>query len=214
VIGAVVGGAANELCWLKSGSFSNACASPPSGATTFTHDANGNMTADSTGLVLAYSIKDQTTSYTPPGGSTTSFSYAGPGQTERTSLGGATQHNTLEGLTREGSTEWTRTPGGSLISQNSAGTRRYYLADRLGSIVGLTGTSAALVQSDRYEPYGNASLEYGDCHESIPLRKGYRTGSGFDEMYKFGARYYNPVLERWIQPDPIDQPGDLQEGNR
>jgi RHS repeat-associated protein len=33
-------------------------------------------------------------------------------------------------------------------------------------------------------------------------------------MYKFGARYYNPVLERWSQPDPIDQPGDLQEGNR
>jgi hypothetical protein len=33
-------------------------------------------------------------------------------------------------------------------------------------------------------------------------------------MYKFGARYYNPALERWTQPDPIDQAADLREGNR
>jgi RHS repeat-associated protein len=206
--------AANELCWLKSGSFSNACGSPPSGATTFTHDANGNMTADSTGLALAYNIKDQTTSYTPPGGTTTSFAYAGPNQTERTSLGGTTQHNTTLGLTREGSTEWTRTPAGSLISHNVSGTRRYFLNDRLGSIVALTDSTGAVTQTYKYEPYGTLRSSSGSVTNPFRFVGGYRTGSGFGEMYKFGARYYNPVLGRWTQPDPIDTPSDLREGNR
>jgi RHS repeat-associated protein len=206
--------AANELCWLYAGTSANACGSPPSGATTFTHDANGNMTADSTGLALAYNIKDQTTSYTPPGGTATSFGYAGPDQTERTSLGGTTQHNTLLGLTREGSTEWTRNPEGALISHNASGTRRYYLTDRLGSIVGLTDSSGAVVQTYKYEPYGLLRSSTGSVSNPFRFAGGYRTGSGFGEMYKFGARNYNPVLGRWTQPDPIDQAGDLQEGNR
>jgi len=204
--------AANELCWLYGGSSTNACGSPPSGATTFTHDANGNMTADTTGLALAYNIKDQTTSYTPPGGTTTAFTYAGPDQTERTSLGATTQHNTLLGLTREGSTEWTRTPTGTLVSHNASGTRRYFLTDRLGSIVALTDSGGAVVQTYKYEPYGLLR----SSSDSDPFRfvGGYRTGSGFGEMYKFGARYYNPVLGRWTQADPIDQPADLRNGNR
>jgi RHS repeat-associated protein len=206
---------ANELCWLWAGTSSNACGSPPSGAATFTHDANGNMTADSTGLALAYNIKDQTTSYTPPGGTTTSFTYAGPDQTERISLAGTTQHNTRLGLTRQGTTtEWTHTPSGTLVSQNLSGTRHYYLFDRLGSIVGLTDSTGALSQTYKYEPYGTLRSSTGSVSNPFRFVGQYRTGSGFGEAYKIGARYYNPAFGRWMQADPIDQPADLREGNR
>jgi RHS repeat-associated protein len=207
--------AANELCWVFAGTAaSNTCTPTPSGATTFTHDANGNMTSDSSGLALAYNIKDQTTSYTPPGGTTTSFAYAGPNQTERTALGGTTQHNTTLGLTREGSTEWTRTPAGSLISHNVSGTRRYFLNDRLGSIVAFTDSTGGVAQTYKYEPHGLLRSSSGSVTNPFRFTRGYRTGSGFGEIYKFGARYYDPSIGRWTQQDPIDQAGDLREGNR
>jgi len=38
--------AANEMCWTYLGTSANACASPPSGATTYTFDASGNLTAE------------------------------------------------------------------------------------------------------------------------------------------------------------------------
>jgi RHS repeat-associated protein len=31
-------------------------------------------------------------------------------------------------------------------------------------------------------------------------------------LYKIGARYYGPGLGRWTQQDPLDQAGDLREG--
>jgi hypothetical protein len=32
-------------------------------------------------------------------------------------------------------------------------------------------------------------------------------------MYKFGARYYNPVLARWTEPDPLSHVPDLRQAN-
>jgi RHS repeat-associated protein len=40
---------------------------------------------------------------------------------------------------------------------------------------------------------------------------GYKTTAG---PYHYGQRYYDPTLMRWTQPDPLDQTGDLREGNR
>jgi len=110
--------AANQLCWTYSGA---ACGSPPGGATTYSYDANGNTAANSAGLDFDYNVRDQTTAFTAPGGSAISFGYAGAGQAERTSNGGTAQHNTLLGLSREGTTSWTRDPGGPLISQRASG---------------------------------------------------------------------------------------------
>jgi RHS repeat-associated protein len=40
---------------------------------------------------------------------------------------------------------------------------------------------------------------------------GYRSVGG---MYHFGQRFYDPAVMRWTQMDPLDQIGDLREGNR
>ena len=40
---------------------------------------------------------------------------------------------------------------------------------------------------------------------------GYQAPAG---LYHFGQRYYDPADARWTQPDPLDQPDDLRQGNR
>jgi hypothetical protein len=188
---------ANQLCWGYTGSSSNACGSPPSGALTYTHDANGNMTANSAGLALAYNIRDQTTSFTPPGGSATSFAYAGPDQTERTSVAGTAQHNTLLGLTREGTTtSWTRDNQGTLIGQKAGSTRHYYLTDNLG-VVGLTDSAGNLAQTYKYDPYGQTRSTTGSVTNPWQYTGEYRQSAGSGGLYRIGARYYNPNLGRW-----------------
>jgi RHS repeat-associated protein len=206
--------AANQLCWHATGTPANACGSPPVGATTYSYDANGNTTASSAGQAASYNIKDQTTSYTPPGGSAISFGYAGTDQTERTSIAGTTQHNTLLGLTRQGTTHWTRDPGGTLISQNAGGTRHYYLTDRLGSTVGLTDSSGAITNTYKYDPHGNLRTSTGSVTNPFQYTGAHTTATGAGTLYKLGARYYHPSLGRWTQQDLIDRPADLAEGNR
>ncbi len=39
---------------------------------------------------------------------------------------------------------------------------------------------------------------------------GYQGTAG---LIHFGERFYNPDIGRWTQPDPLDQTGDLREGN-
>jgi len=205
--------AANQHCWTFSGVSNAACASPPAGATTTSYDANGNTAASSGGLDFDYNVRDQTTAFTWPGGTPISFGYAGAGQTERTSVAGTAQHNTTLGLSRQGTTSWTRDPRGTLISQRaSGGVRHYYLSDTLGSVVGLTDSTGALTRTYKYDPYGQIRSATGATANPFQYTGEYRESQG--ELYKIGARYYRPGLGRWTQLDPLDQAGDLQEGNR
>ena len=54
---------------------------------------------------------------------------------------------------------------------------------------------------------GSADVAQGD----FGFANGYRSVGG---LYHFGQRYYDPATMRWTQPDPLDQTGDLSEGNR
>ena len=204
--------AANQLCWTYNGVSSAACGSPPGGATTYSYDANGNTTASSAGLAFSYNLRDQTTSFTPPGGTATSFAYAGTGQSERTSIAGLAQNNTLLGLSRRGTTSWTRDPGGTLISQRASSTRHYYLNDSLGSVVGLTDSVGAMTRTYKYDPYGIVRSTTGSTANPFQYTGEHREAQG--ELYKIGARYYQPGFGRWSQVDPFDQAGDIRDGNR
>ena len=59
------------------------------GTTTYSYDANGNLTGNSAGLTLAYNAANQTTRITPPGGSAVAMGYTGTGQTDRVTAGGS-----------------------------------------------------------------------------------------------------------------------------
>ena len=78
----------------------------------------------------------------------------------------------------------------------------YLHADHLGSTLAATGSSGGLVGSQaRYDAYGNDL--YGTVGE-LPTDYDFTAqkldGTGF---YQMGARWYDPYLNQWIQPDSI-----------
>jgi RHS repeat-associated protein len=178
----------------------------PSGATTYTFDANGSQTADSTGWAASYTHKDQTASITPAGGSALNFTYQDTTSTNRTAAGSTTFDNTQVGLARavDSSTSTTtyylRTPAGGVIGQNVAGTRHYYLTDALGSTIALIDTSGTVANTYSYDPWGVITATTGTVTNPYRYAGGYYdTTTG---LTKFGTRYYDPTLGRWTQRDP------------
>lgn len=101
------------------------------------------------------------------------------------------------------------------IGQRTPSGRKYYVTDRLGSIVALTSNTGAILTSPTYEPWGSTTntggLGSGTSTSYLGWLGSYSTTTG---LVHFGARYYSPQQRRWTQPDPLDQAGDRFQGNR
>lgn len=182
------------------------------GSITYHYDADGNLTSASNGLSYAYNALNQATSTTPPGGSALPLSYIGPGQDQLSQAGSDTLINTLLGVSSKTSgsntTYYVRDNTGKLVyEQVPSGTKYWYLADAKGSIVGLVKPDGTLAGGTTYayDPYGN--LTQGQTTVDNPwLFQGQYSlfedqASSFG-LYHMGARYYQPSIERWTQPDP------------
>ncbi len=67
----------------------------------------------------------------------------------------------------------------------------------------ITDDAGAVYQHLEYSPYGETWVEEGGSNGNTP---GYKfTGKELDPetgLYYYGARYYDPVLSRWISADP------------
>jgi RHS repeat-associated protein len=157
-------------------------------------------------------VRNQIQSLTPPGGTATGFGFLGADQNELVSVGTTTLQNNQLGLgarTQSGTTSYfTRDPDGALIGQRDGTTRRYFVPDALGSIVGLTDSAGAQTATYTYDPYGRTPTGT-TTPDSFGFAGGYRTVDG---LYHFGQRFYD--LARWTQADPLDQAEDLMQGNR
>lgn len=208
----------NELCWTAPGTPTNGCASPPSGATTYTHDAAGNMTGSTAttgpGIGTAtYNKLGQTTTITPPG--TTSpmtMEYADVTSDRRTLAGPTRMAYSILGLTAQGPNNgnphaelFVRDPSGTLTSRVNGGNNDpgalYYLYDGLGSVVATTNQTGTIVERYTYDPYGDQLNPNPTDTNPWRYAAGYHdTATG---LTKFGTRYHNPTLTRWTQVDPI-----------
>jgi RHS repeat-associated protein len=175
------------------------------------YDLNGNQTQSPSFGTLTVNARDQITGITPPGGTFATMVHAGPGQNDLVSQAGATLQNDALGLAAKtaGSTttRYIRTPDGNPVSQTAGSTRRYFLTDERGSIVGLTDTGGARTDSYKYDPYGRT---LGTPHDTLGYAGGIRAPGG---LVHFEARYYNPTYGRWTQRDPINQAADLRQAS-
>lgn len=212
---------ANELCWAVTGSSANSCATAPSGATTYSYDLNGNQTGSSAGRAYTYNVSDQTASLTPPlGGAAQSATYLGPNQDEIVTRGGDQYVNNVLGIgikTYSDATVsyFTRDTNGVLLVERApGGAKYYYVQDGVGSTVATTGTNGAIVNSYKYDPYGGIVTESESSIRPTSFRFAGGLYSSSVGLHKFGMRWYDQSLDRWTQPDPIDETGDLKDGNR
>jgi RHS repeat-associated protein len=195
---------ADELCWTYSGASSNPCATTPSGAVTFSFDANGNETGSSGGAAFSYNGKNQTTSITYAGTTMSPLAYTDTGQQQRISAGSTTFNSEGGGIgiaTTSGVSTYYVTDGqGNIIGERTGSAHYYFLSDRVGSVVALiSGDGQTVADRYGYDPYGNTTYKTGTVANSLGYAGGYTDPTG---LIKFGARYYDPSTARWTQVDP------------
>ncbi|MFF0276907.1 RHS repeat-associated core domain-containing protein [Streptomyces sp. NPDC004330] len=140
-------------------------------------------------------------------GTTRALTHAGTDNAERTSLADTAFHHTALGLTGTTAagvdTGFIREPAGTLNSVRNDGKSSYYLTDATGNVLGLVDETGKRTHTYAYTPYGT---DYGAPVESFSQPYSY-AGAYLDPtgLYKMGARYYDPHLGRFTQPDPSGQ---------
>jgi RHS repeat-associated protein len=177
--------------------------------------------ADTSGSTFAYNAARETKAITPSGGSEQALAYGGTGQGDLVEVGTTKLQNSLLGLTREaasgGTSYFARTPNGLLIDQRTPSGNFNPLFDAQGNVIALANSSGKVERTFRYGPYGENVSSEGMQTTPFPFgfQGGYRmpggnTGKGkpgnvANGLYHFGARYYDPTVGRWTQPDPAGE---------
>ncbi|WP_405470848.1 RHS repeat-associated core domain-containing protein [Streptomyces canus] len=182
------------------------------GSTTgWSYDKAGNETAG--GRTAATARTNETwTDYSQlsgitVGGTNRDLVHAGTDNSERTKLGSTWFHHTALGLasttTNGVDTGFIREPAGTLNSMTTGGKSYYYLTDATRNVLGLVDDAGKRTHTYAYGPTG---LPRTTPTEAVPQPFRY-TGAYLDPtgLYKMGARYYDPQLGRFTQPDPSGQ---------
>ncbi len=88
----------------------------------------------------------------------------------------------------------------------------YFVTDHLGSVVVVTDSNGALVSQSRYMPFGQMRTDVGPITQTDFGYTGQRNLDVQNNSFSLGlmdyhARFYDPYLNQWTQPDPIINPG-------
>ncbi|MEU6846340.1 RHS repeat-associated core domain-containing protein [Streptomyces sp. NPDC046716] len=179
--------------------------------TNWSYDKAGNETAgastpEGTRTGERWSDHSQLTSLTV-GGKSYTGQYGSTDQSERIRLGDTYFHNGPIGLSATSTagvdTGFNREPGGTLNSMTRSGKAYYYLTDAIGSVIGVTDESGAKVNTYSYSPRGVTRAAGSET-----LVQPYRFAGGYQDvtgLYHYAARYYDPNIGRFTQPDPSGQ---------
>jgi RHS repeat-associated protein len=137
-------------------------------------------------------------------GDTYNFTYNGLGARLRQTVNGSPTSYTLDlqsGLTQvlaDGTNVHLYGRGRS--SKNQSDEWDYYLVDVLGSIRQLSSADGSVTLARGYDPFGSRISSIGSINSSYGFTGEWMDGTGLSYLR---ARYYDPYLNQWIQPDPI-----------
>jgi RHS repeat-associated protein len=182
------------------------------GGFSFDYDADGNLTHKyRTGF-------DQQLSWNSLGqlvqavtnGQTATYGYDGGGRRVRKTVNGVVTRYLYNGAHRvadlDGSgnvlAEYTYYPGTDRPhAMRVNGSLYYFLADGPGNVVGLVDAYGSLVNEYRYGPFGEAET----VRETVaqPFRFTGRELDAETGLYYFRARYYDPLVGRFVSEDPL-----------
>ncbi len=179
-------------------------------AATLTYDANGNLTGDGANN-YTWDARNQLTSIT--GSVTASFQYDAFGRRLQKTVNGESRGFLYDGhdVVQEqvsGAPSANLLLGGvdTVFTRADAGGTRTLITDPLGSTLGLTDESGAIQTEYTYEPFGKSTTSGAASSNTSQYtgRENDRTG-----LYYYRARYYSPLLQRFISEDPIGLAGGI-----
>jgi RHS repeat-associated protein len=187
-----------------------------------TYDANGNLqtwfptggqhtyTYDSENRLVTVALNGNATA-------TISYDYDGLGRRTSKTVGGLSTFYLLDG-----DEEIAEYSGSSLLrryitgpnvddriahaegSATSNPTKTYYHTNHQGSVIATTDAAGNLSQRISYDEYGNGSPSAGEQFGYTGRRYDPETG-----LYYYRARYYAPLLGRFLQTDPVGYKDNL-----
>ena len=182
---------------------------------TYAYDANGNMTQRVEGgktYGQAFDAENRLISVTVSGSpnQVTQFKYDADGNmVEKINPDGSYVLYIGSVMEIEKNSSGTETqvtlyyPGGAVrvVTSPTANALYYVLGDQLGSASVTLNSSGTTVSGMRYYPFGETRVSTG----TLPTDKLFTGQRAMEDLgiYYYGARFYDPYLNRWIQPDTI-----------
>jgi RHS repeat-associated protein len=190
----------------------------------YTYDSNGNTLTkvDSTGTTnYTWDFENRLTSVVLPGtGGTDTFKYDPLGRRVQKSFTQNSSTTTTNYIYDGGDTiqetdqnanvlaRYSRTANiDELLAELRSATTSFYEQDGLGSVTSLSTTAGALADAYTFDSFGKQTASSGSLVNPFRL-----TGREFDSeanLYFYRARYYDPVLGRFLSEDPIHFRGGI-----
>ncbi|MFC5438372.1 RHS repeat-associated core domain-containing protein [Rhodanobacter umsongensis] len=173
------------------------------------YDANGNLTSDGVNT-YTWNARNQLSEITAGGTVQASYTYDALGRRAAKAMSGITPTQYLY----DGANAVQETLGNTInpiltglgtderFARNDVTGRTYFLTDALGSTLALTDPTGAIRQRYNYDPYGTVTQMDNSTGFTNPYLY---TGREADApgLYYYRARYYSPMLGRFISEDPL-----------
>ena len=183
------------------------------GGQAITYDNNGNITSFGADM---YSWNARNQLSTISGGASATFVYDGLGRRMQKTIGAAPTEFLYDGVNpvqeKDGGTVLANILTGLGVDEyftrsipSTPTETRHLLADALGSTVALTNDTGAAQTQYTYEPFGKTTVTDSPSTNSFQFTG--RENDGTD-LYYYRARYYHPILQRFISEDPILHAGN------
>ncbi len=198
----------------ESGTFNDANQMVSFGKSTYTHDADGNLTAVTGGKVLSasYNTENRLTSITRDGTATTSYTYNGIGHRTKATTGAQTAnyyYDKAETLLFQADTSGQISAyyiyaGKRLVAMGTpAGGYYFFHFDKTGNTVALTGGTGAVEAAYIYAPFGEILNKTGSIANPFAYVGAHGVMDEGNGLYFMKNRYYDAVTGRFIQKDPL-----------
>ena len=181
------------------------------GGTTYTyaHDSNGNVTTDGIrGMTITYNYLNLPKSVVK-GADNLEFIYDATGVKLATKQNGTTQNYYTGAVVYKSdkTPDYILTSSGMIRKDGTEYIRQYNITDHLENVRSVVNQSGTVEQATDYYPYG-LSFSNNNLTKNRYLYNGKEIqnqtlSSQFFGMYDYGARYYDPVIGRWMGVDPM-----------
>jgi RHS repeat-associated protein len=98
---------------------------------------------------------------------------------------------------------------GGLLARTDANGTTYYHSDGNGNITALMDGNQNIVARYEYDAFGRLVGMWGTNAAANVYRFSSKEYDSVTGLYYFGRRYYDPVLQRWLNQDPISELGGV-----